>query len=179
MDSFFIVSTSFYNAPNSFLQAFLQNHIVLSLPFAVFVQRKTAGRFRENSLTVNRTTISILVLFSMINFSFLNRSICSDINILTCLKAKVKEGQILFLTFHISRSLCYGISKIEMCSKIAYTAQMPSVWYLLYFPQQIARRAVHGETRLKTLFPRCWRGDLHHRLKLSVNPTSLVVSRLT
>ena len=89
------------------------------------------------------------------------------------------EGQILFLAFHISRSLCYGISKIEMCSKIAYTAQMPSVWYLLYFPQQIARRAVHGESGLKNLPPRCWRGDTCHRLKLSVNPTSLVVSRLT
>ena len=46
---------------------------LLVLPLAMFVQRKTAGRFRENSLTVNRTTISILVLFSMINFSFLNR----------------------------------------------------------------------------------------------------------
>ena len=100
-------------------------------------------------------------------------------NILTHLKAKVKEGQILFLTFHISRSLCYGISKIEMCSKIAYTAQTPTVRYLLYFPQQIAHRETHGETKLKTLSPRCWRGDLHHRLKLSVNPTSLVVSRLT
>ena len=67
----------------------------------------------------------------------------SVINILTHLKTKVKEGQVLFLTFHISRSLCYGISKIEMCSKIAYTAQTPTVRYLLYFPQQIA----HRETR--------------------------------
>ena len=80
-------------------------------------------------------------------------------NILTHLKAKVKEGQILFLTFHISRSLCYGISKIEMCSKIADTAQISSVWYLPCFPQQIAHRATHGEARLKTLSPRCWRGD--------------------
>ena len=100
-------------------------------------------------------------------------------NILTHLKAKVKEGQILFLTFHISRSLCYGISKIEMCSKIAYTAQTPTVRYLLYFPQQIAHRETHGETGLKNLPPRCWRGDTCHRLKQSVNPTSLVVSRLT
>ena len=152
---------------------------MLSLPFAVFVQRKTAGRFRENSLTVNRTTISILVLISMIDFSFLNRSICSDINILTCLKAKVKEGQILFLTFHISRSLCYGISKIEMCSKIANTARTSALGYLPFFPQQTAHSATRGETKLKTLSPRCWRGDLHHRLKLSVKPTSLVVSRLT
>ena len=152
---------------------------MLPLPLAMFVQRKTAGRFRENSLTVNRTTISILVLISMIDFSFLNRSICSDINILTCLKAKVKEGQVLFLTFHISRSLCYGISKIEMCSKIADTAQISSVWYLPFFPQQTAHSATRGETKLKTLSPRCWRGDLHHRLKLSVKPTSLVVSRLT
>ena len=144
-----------------------------------FLQRKTAGRFRENSLTVNRTTISILVLFSMINFSFLNRSICSDINILTCLKAKVKEGQILFLTFHISRTLCYGISKIEMCSKIANTARTSALGYLPFFPQQTAHSATRGETKLKTLSPRCWRGDLHHRLKLSVKPTSLVVSRLT
>ena len=100
-------------------------------------------------------------------------------NILTHLKAKVKEGQILFLTFHISRSLCYGISKIEMCSKIANTAQTSALGYLPFFPQQTAHSATRGETKLKTLSPRCWRGDLHHRLKLSVKPTSLVVSRLT
>ena len=152
---------------------------MLSLPFAVFVQRKIAGRFKEKTLNFHRTTISILVLISMIDFSFLNRSICSDINILTCLKAKVKEGQILFLTFHISRSLCYGISKIEMCSKIANTARTSALGYLPFFPQQTAHSATRGETKLKTLSPRCWRGDLHHRLKLSVKPTSLVVSRLT
>ena len=101
-------------------------------------------------------------------------------NILTHLKAKVKEGQILFLTFHISRSLCLGIAKIEMCAKIANTAQTPSIGCLPYFPQQIAHRATHGETRLKTLSPRCWRGDVcNQRLKLSVNPANLVVSLFT
>ena len=153
---------------------------MLSLPFAVFVQRKIAGRFKEKTLNFHRTTISILVLISMIDFSFLNRSICSAINILTYLKTKVKEGQILFLTFHISRSLCLGIAKIEMCAKIANTAQTPSVGCLPYFPQQIAHRATHGETRLKTLSPRCLRGDVcNQRLKLSVNPANLVVSLFT
>ena len=81
-------------------------------------------------------------------------------NILTHLKAKVKEGQVSFLTFHISRSLCYGISKIEMCSKIADTAQKTTVGYLPYFAQQTVHRSTHGEIGLKTLSPRCWRGDV-------------------
>ena len=150
---------------------------MLPLPLAMFVQRKTAGRFRENSLTVNRTTISILVLFSMINFSFLDR--CYFLCQLYFNTPESKsQGRSDFCVLKC-RSLCLGIAKIETRPKIADTVQISSVWYLPYFPQQIAHRATHGETRLKTLFPRCWRGDFYHRLKLSVNPTNLVASRLT
>ena len=65
-------------------------------------------------------------------------------NILAHLKAKVKEGQILFLTLHISRSLCYGISKIEMCSKIANTARTSA---LGYFPLFSSTNRIQCDTR--------------------------------
>ena len=35
-------------------------------------------------------------------------------------------------------------------SKIAYTARCAFLWYLLYFPKQIAHRAIFGETGVST-----------------------------
>ena len=159
-----------------FVNTFLQNHNALTS--IIFYKEKQPNASRRIHSPIIARLFRYLSCFQWpISPSWI--AVFSVSNILTRLKVKIKEGQILFLAFHISRSLCYGISKIEMCSKIAYTAQTPTVRYLLYFPQQIAHRETHGETGLKTLSPRCWRGDLHHRLKLSVNPTSLVVSRLT
>ena len=160
-----------------FVNTFLQNHNALTS--IIFYKEKQPNASRRVHSPIIARLFRYLSCFQWpISPSWI--AVFSVSNILTHLKVKVKEGQILFLTFHISRSLCLGIAKIEMCAKIANTAQTPSIGCLPYFPQQIAHRATHGETRLKTLSPRCWRGDVcNQRLKLSVNPANLVVSLFT
>lgn len=64
----------------------------------------------------------------MIDFSFLNRCYFLSQLYFNILKSK-SQGRSNFLDVSKIRSLCFGIPKIEMCSKIADTAQKTTVGY--------------------------------------------------